>query len=146
MARINSRSKGQVGEREVADLLNAGVFRATGVYGDFKRNLQQTQDGGFDLCSEAFPFFAIEVKRVESLTPALVESYWAQAKRQATVTAGKALLPILIYRQNRRPWRVRTYGQLAWDAERSVVVEVSVEAFTLWFEAQIKRIHDRRTT
>lgn len=142
MSKINSRAKGQVGEREVADMLNSVVFRVTGELGDFKRNLQQTQDGGFDLCSEAFPFFAIEVKRVENLTPALIESYWSQAKRQA----GKALLPILIYRQNRRPWRIRTYGALAWDAQTSVVVEVSVEAFLAWFEGQIKRIHDRRTT
>lgn len=149
MAKINSRSKGQTGEREVADMLNAAVFRATGTYGDFKRNLQQTQDGGFDLFSELFPFFAFEVKRVENLTPGLLESFWQQALRQAgtpttmTSRGSGAYLPVLIYRRNRNPWRVRTYGALCWHGD-NIVVDVTVDDFTRWFEAQIKKVHEKR--
>lgn len=148
MSKINSRAKGQTGEREVADMLNGAVFRATGTYGDFKRNLQQTQDGGFDLFSEAFPFFAIEVKRVENITPAVLDKFWEQAKRQATafnpLTTGKALLPILLYRKNRADWRARTYGTIAWD-DTALVVDITGEALIAWFERQIRRIHEARS-
>ena len=149
MAKINSRAKGQTGEREVADMLNAAVFRATGVYGDFKRNLQQTQDGGFDLFSEAFPFFAFEVKRVENLTPGVLDGFWAQALRQSTATTtmtsrgSGSYLPVLIYRRNRNPWRVRTYGALCWDGD-NIVVDVTADDFMRWFEAQIRKVQEKR--
>lgn len=140
MTKINSRAKGQTGEREVADMLNAIVFKVTGVYGDFKRNLQQTQDGGFDLFSEKYPYFAIEVKRVEQLTPAVLDKFWEQARRQATRPGwGRALLPILIYRKNRSPWRVRTYGSMSWSKTVSVV-DVDETTFTWWFEEQIGKL------
>lgn len=144
---INARSKGQVGEREVADMLNSLVLQATGTLGDFKRNLMQTQDGGFDLVSFDYPYFAFEVKRVEALTPAVVDGFWAQAKRQATqanpVNPMRKMLPVLIYRKNRSPWRVRTYGTLAWSTDQ-FVVDVSIESFNLWFLGRIKAIHDKR--
>jgi hypothetical protein len=143
---LNSRTKGQTGEREIADLLNAIVFRATTRVGDFKRNLQQTQDGGFDLFSVEYPFFAVEVKRVEALTPAVVDGFWAQAKRQATKdTSRNALLPVLIYRKNRQPWRVRTYGSLVWSTEQ-IVVDVSWDAFAPWFQKQIETVNAKRNS
>lgn len=146
MAKINSRAKGQSGEREVADLLNAAIFRATGVYGDFKRNLEQTQDGGFDLNSVVYPFFAIEVKRVENLTPAVVEKFWKQAMRQSKLFAppGKYLLPILIYRKSRMDWRIRTLGRPMWADTVFCPVEISQADFIVWFEGQIKNIFERR--
>ena len=149
MTKINARAKGQTGEREVADMLNGAVFRATGVYGDFKRNLQQTQDGGFDLFSEVFPFFAFEVKRVEALTPGLLEKFWEQATRQATTATTmtsrgtSAYLPVLIYRRNRNPWRVRTYGSLVW-CTKSLVIDVSQADFLHWFEEQIRKVQEKR--
>lgn len=148
MAKINSRAKGQTGEREVADLLNGAIFRVTGVYGDFKRNLEQTQDGGFDLNSVMYPFFAIEVKRVENLTPAVVEKFWAQTTRQAKLFAppGKYLLPILIYRKSRMDWRIRTLGRPLWAQTTTCPVEIGQSDFLVWFEEQIKLIHQRRQT
>lgn len=149
MAKINSRAKGQTGEREVADMLNGAILRATGTWGDFKRNLQQTQDGGFDLFSELFPYFAFEVKRVENLTHGLLESFWQQALRQSTAvntmtSRGRAsYLPVLIYRRNRNPWRVRTYGTLCWEGA-PIVVDVTVDDFIAWFEHQIKKVQEKR--
>lgn len=144
---LNARTKGQVGEREAAELLNGLVFRATGKYGDFKRNLQQTQDGGFDLFSEEFPYFAFEIKRVEALTPATIDNFWAQAKRQAKkenpLNPTRNLLPVLMYRKNRSPWRVRTYGNITWS-KRQAVVDVSIEDFSDWFQEQIETIAAKR--
>ena len=146
MAKINSRAKGQTGEREVADMLNAAVFRATGVYGDFKRNLSQTQDGGFDLESEVYPFFAIEVKRVEAITNAVLEKFWEQTTRQASLFAppGKYLLPVLIYRKSRNPWRIRTIGRPMWADTTFCPIEISEPDFIVWFENQIKTVNEKR--
>lgn len=133
---LNARSKGQVGEREVADMLNAIIFTTTGTYGDFKRNLSQTQSGGYDLESATYPQFAIEVKRVETLA---IEAWWAQAKRQANAKQ----LPILIWRQSRKPWHIRTYGSVAWS-KTHCVVDISLEAFRAWFAEQIGFIYEAR--
>lgn len=143
MAKINSRAKGQTGEREVADMLNGVIFRATGAYGDFKRNLEQTQDGGFDLDSAIYPHFAIEVKRVEALSPAVIEKFWEQTTRQAKrfVAPGKYRLPILLYRKSRMDWRARTLGKLTWASDETpVCVEISQADFLLWFEGVIRNI------
>lgn len=144
---LNSRAKGQTGEREIADLLNGIIFRVTGTFGDFKRNLQQTQSGGFDLFSEMFPYFAIEVKRVENLTPAVIDNFWAQTTRQAKLFTpfnhGQALLPVLLYRKNRVAWRCRIQGKMVWD-DAIVVVDVTEQAFTAWFERQITKIIAKR--
>jgi hypothetical protein len=141
---ISSRDKGQNGERELADVLNTLIFGVTGVCGDFKRNLQQTQaGGGFDLWSVAYPYFAIEIKRVEAISPKVIDGFWAQALRQATqysvVNPTQNLLPILCYRQNRRPWRVRTYGNMIYSTTR-VVVDVSLEDFASWFAGHVATI------
>jgi hypothetical protein len=149
MSKLNSRAKGQTGEREVADMLNGAIYRATNQYGDFKRNLQQTQDGGFDLFSERFPYFAFEVKRVENLTPGLLDSFWQQALRQSTAVNAmtsrgpNAYLPVLIYRRNRNPWRVRTYGSICWNGS-NIVVDVAINDFITWFETQIRKIEEKR--
>lgn len=84
------RSKGQVGEREVAKKFKDDL----GV--DAKRNLQQTQNGGYDLAG--IPFFAVEVKRHETLS---IGTWWKQALKQ-----GQAMerMPLLIYRRNREQW------------------------------------------
>lgn len=84
------RSKGQVGEREVAKKFKDDL----GV--DAKRNLQQTQNGGYDLAG--IPFFAVEVKRHETLS---IGTWWKQALKQGQVMER---MPLLIYRRNREQW------------------------------------------
>ena len=54
-----SRQKGQRGEREVCQIL------AEHLGGEFKRNLMQTQEGGFDILG--LDEYAIEVKFQEKL-------------------------------------------------------------------------------
>jgi len=86
-----SRNKGQRGEREVCKLL------AEKLGGEFKRNLMQTAEGGYDVIG--LEGCALEVKRCETLS---INSWWDQAKEQAEVNAW----PVLFYRKSRQPWSV----------------------------------------
>lgn len=86
-----SRTKGQVGEREVCKLLG----EALGVSLD--RNLDQVRNGGCDIVYE---HFAIEVKRQEKLQ---IDKWWEQCVRQAKAIEKH---PILVFRRNRESWRV----------------------------------------
>ncbi len=106
MGRINSRNKGAGAEREFARLL----FDHLGVR--LVRNLDQTRAGGFDLLPdteqagpvvEVLRSLAIEVKRYASITPSDLERFWRQTLKQAGAI-GK--VPVLAYREDRRPWRV----------------------------------------
>lgn len=102
---MNIRQKGQDGEREICKALNS-VY--AGVCADlaldpyptlpFQRNQLQTAVGGSDIAN---PFgLCIEVKRQEALS---VETWWKQCQKSAEKEGG---LPILIYRQNRKSWKV----------------------------------------
>lgn len=86
-----SRNKGQRGEREVCKLL------AEKLGGEFKRNLMQTAEGGYDVIG--LEGCALEVKRCETLS---INSWWDQAKEQAEVNTW----PVLFYRKSRQPWSV----------------------------------------
>ena len=90
----NSKQKGSAGEREFLDKLS----QALGLPFTLKRNLTQTRGGGAD-CTE-LPQYSIEVKRCEQL---LITQWWAQATRQASARGN---LPVLAYRQSRRPWAI----------------------------------------
>ena len=92
---MNSRRKGHDGEREVAALLR----QALGI--EVARNLQQTRDGGHDI---EVAGFALEIKRASVVTEAKVARWWQQALDQAD-RAG--LTPVLVFRADRQPWRVR---------------------------------------
>lgn len=77
------------------------------------------------------PIISIEVKRNEKLN---VKGAWEQAVRQAD----GGLLPVLVYRYNREPWRVRTWGALThYDGSGAVVhyavSEVSLVDFLAYF-------------
>jgi len=86
-----SRQKGQRGEREICKLL------AEKLGGEYKRNLMQTQEGGYDVLG--LDGYAIEVKFQEKLQ---VEKWWKQTVEQASVER----LPVLFFRRSREPWRV----------------------------------------
>lgn len=134
---VNIRTKGQTGEREVATMLNdivAAVRRGLG-YPEleardlpFQRNQNQSAVGGDDLTN---PFgLAIEVKRQEVLS---VNTWWKQCLQSALRTDGRA---ILIYRQNRKAWRVCMTGMLHLNQDKSigpVRVEIELDVFKQWF-------------
>lgn len=46
-------------------------------------------------------------------------------------------LPILLYQQNRKPWRCVMGGCICGRAKTSAVVEVTAEAFLAWLEADL---------
>lgn len=77
------------------------------------------------------PIISIEVKRQEKLN---LPKAWEQTLRQAT----GGLLPVLVYRYNREPWRVRTYvGLTSADGTgrivQYVVAEVTLVDFLPYF-------------
>ncbi len=134
---INVRAKGQTGEREVATMLNDIVKQVRVKYGypvlndndlPFQRNQNQSAVGGDDLTN---PYgLAIEVKRQEGLS---VNTWWNQCLASALRSNGKA---ILIYRQNRKPWRVCMMGMLPVNDATyigPVRVEIDIETFKAWF-------------
>ena len=88
-----SRTKGKVGERELARLLSAltGYTVARRV-----RNLAGEDD------LQGLPGWSIECKRYATITPALVAGWWAQAQRQAQAIGQE---PVLFYRADKGAWR-----------------------------------------
>lgn len=86
-----SRQKGQRGEREVCKIL------AEKLGGKYKRNLSQTQDGGYDVLG--LDGWAIEVKFQETLS---IEKWWKQAVEQSS----EDKKPVLFFRKSRTDWRV----------------------------------------
>ena len=86
-----SRQKGQRGEREICKIL------AEKLGGEFKRNLMQTAEGGYDVLG--LDGWAIEVKFQETLS---IEKWWKQTVEQSSHTKK----PVLFFRKSRTDWRV----------------------------------------
>jgi hypothetical protein len=141
---INVRTKGQEGEREVAKMLNSIVsqvhqelnlpkYASQGEL--FQRNQNQSAVGGSDL-SCPMPL-EIEIKRQEALS---VNTWWKQCLASAECTGG---IPILIFRQNRKAWRVCMYANIPLHPEGSSCyaslgpcrVEIDIDTFKSWFRA-----------
>lgn len=91
MARA-SRIKGRTGEREVADAFEAAAWHVRGL-----------ESGGDWFCvhpaSKTGIGLHVETKRKERLRP----SEWV---KQAEQEAAPGAVPLVVYRQNREPWRV----------------------------------------
>ena len=134
---INIRSKGQNGEREIADKLNE-IYQQLLIENGipikdkrdlpFQRNQNQSAVGGSDLSN---PFLLeIEVKRQETLS---INSWWNQCLAAADRTGGE---PILIYRQNRKSWRVIMWSQLEPFSGEIMTVrsDISFDDFLLWIK------------
>lgn len=105
MTSINIRQKGANAERDLAIELNAIVNLVLKERGYpmpakpiIQRNQNQSAVGGSDL---TFPIpIALEVKRQEQLS---INTWWKQCEVAAKEFGG---VPILIYRQSRKPWTV----------------------------------------
>lgn len=137
-----SIQKGKRAEREVANMLNPILVRLVeSIQCDpvkLKRNLAQTQAGGFDL--EGLPWIAIEIKHHQQVS---LGSWWAQTCGQAGTDQGGAPIvgrkvrePVLIWKKHGGKWNVRMLGRLEIEPGRRlrVVVDVAMEAFLAWFE------------
>lgn len=135
-----SAAKGANGEREVlqafrdlmagieAELADKGFkFVARSEFATRKRLERGTSSR--DLGN--IPIISIEVKRNENLN---LKAAWEQAIRQAD----GGLLPVLVYRYNREPWRVRTWAALThYDGSGTpvyyAVSEVSLVDFLTYY-------------
>ena len=129
MKGAGAKAKGANGERELAALLiewAAGI----GLGLELKRNLEQTRGGGHDLVGLEDFGMAVECKRQEALA---LGSWWAQTIRQAE-KAG--CLPVLAWRQNRRPWRFRIR---AWvhPCHRQLDIDLEADEFRAWFQSTL---------
>lgn len=128
-----SRNKGKRAEREVIGLLNAICVE---VYSAHKldppllqRNLQQSDGGGFDITG--LEWLALEVKHAELLR---LPEWWKQTLAQC----GREQLPVLIYRQNRTPWRVRMFVHMHTGNElRCLPATVDMVEFLDWFRRRL---------
>jgi hypothetical protein len=137
---INSRSKGQRGEREVRDILQK-VMDEVGREMDLpfvpevKRNLMQSMEGGHDLVG--IPGLAVEVKFCETLQQ---EKWWDQAVVQGSRAGAD---PVLLYRKRNVKWRARLWGMLGIsdygheDCFIAHPVDVSMDEFLTWFEGHL---------
>lgn len=136
---IHVVNKGKEGEREVVRELNSMLARVlqsqewpSGVIEAaqkcIQRNQNQTAVGGCDL-SNTFGL-AIEIKRQEALS---IETWWKQCLAAAQRNNE---WPVLIYRQNHKPWKCITFVNIPLPGSRhtgNVRAEMSWEDFKAWF-------------
>jgi len=143
----NIRVKGQTGERQVQKLMNDVVIKVRAEQGlpvledrdlPFQRNQNQSAVGGSDLSN---PYgLEIEVKRQEALS---VGSWWKQCVASAARSGG---IPILIFKQNRKKWRVimeveikiAPPGRTLANGLTNIQAEISTDDFLIWWEAYLK--------
>lgn len=85
------RTKGQVGERELAKLIRENLHM------DCQRRIEQTRDSGHDL---DLMDYAIEVKRAKKMN---LNAWWKQTVENAT-TVG--MIPVLAYRIDNYQWQI----------------------------------------
>src|SRR5690349_15692057 len=128
---INVRQKGAEGERQVYKMLNSIIVEVMTSLAYpaeeiekaktmVQRNQNQSAVGGNDL-SNTFGM-SFEIKRQEQLA---IPEWWRQTCKAAEKNNE---LPVLMFRQNNRPWRIRTYGFLhapahggGWTSVQAVV-------------------------
>ncbi|MBL4904327.1 MAG: hypothetical protein JKY62_17015 [Desulfocapsa sp.] len=132
-------SKGKRGEQEVVRLLQPivdKVFEARGLEPvKLFRNKNQSALGGYDI--DGIDWLALEVKRQENLN---INSWWKQTVRQASMEQ----VPVLIYKQNHKKWKIQMFGYLDCDGKRvKTKVEISLEAFLVYFEVKMIMVLER---
>lgn len=138
MAGSMARTKGQNGEREVAAELNdiimdvmrkKGFPEATVESARYavQRNQNQSAVGGSDLTNTLG--LCIEIKRQEAIS---IPAWW----RQCVAAANRnSETPVLLYRQNRKPWRCVTWAYTLTPQRQlhGSMAEISWEDFLSWF-------------
>lgn len=135
-------NKGKEGEREVANILRTVIEKVieTENYDDetvstlrglVQRNQNQSAEGGGDI---NFMGISFEVKRQETLS---VNQWWKQC---TTSAARNGDVPILMYRQNRKPWNVVMMVSMYVTPTLHLATraEVDLPAFESWFYQWVK--------
>lgn len=137
---INIKTKGANGEREVAEELNLIIHT---VYAKLEmpmltvpmiqRNQNQSAVGGNDLTNVLG--LSIEIKRHETLS---IGAWWKQCCKSAERNDE---IPVLIFRQNYKAWRVILNTQLTVpDSSKHVIVrsEIDWDTFKYWFYLHVE--------
>ena len=140
---INIRQKGQSGEREVCDWLNAILLNVLDKLNKpapdkpvFQRNQNQSAVGGSDITN---PFgLCIEVKRQEQLN---LNEWWKQCCTASKEFGGR---PVVIFRQNgKRKWRILLGANLVYQcgqAYSTVRCEIAHEDFERFAHVWMSRL------
>lgn len=129
----NRLLKGKNGEREVCRLLRDIIESVcdrlliepnerTHWLDQIRRNLAQSENGGEDICAFGL---SIEIKRQEILN---LDKWWMQCDFNARKTNS---IPVLMYRQNRRKWRIMTTGYASYWEHKEILVDISYEDFKI---------------
>ena len=127
-------SKGKEGERQVCKLLQPVVNEVhTQLNPQYAapvltRNLNQARDAGYDL--NGLEGLCIEVKWQKNL---LLRNWWQQAVEQADAAGGE---PVLVYKTNHQPWRVRMYVHPGNGVWLPGVLEM--EDFLVWLRTYLR--------
>lgn len=121
MAGNSSRNKGITGEREIINILQPIVDNIYETLAPnlnkplLERNQNQTNKGGYDIIG--LDWLGIEIKRQETLQ---LDSWW----KQTVCACKKNELPVLIFRQSRKDWKVITIVDIC---VHSQIVETQVQ-------------------
>ena len=136
---INIRAKGANGEREISDALNYIVYSAMKEFGlppiinSIQRNQNQSAGGGGDLTGTMG--LSIEIKRQEALQ---INTWWKQCCASADRNNE---IPVLIYRQSRKPWYVviNSWLLLPNNAYIQSRCTIEYEQFKVFFTEYVRR-------
>ena len=119
---INSSNKGRTFEREICKILAenfGGEYRRVPMSGGFMgganrlRNKEVRQDAkdilsGDIICPDDFPF-SVECKHHKEIRWTELNKYWIKIKEEANKMKR---IPLLIYRENRKPIMVMSLGNI----------------------------------
>ena len=131
------RNKGARGEGEVIAFLQPIVDKVCEENGHPRFILRRNQDQRFaakqyDLIG--VPWVALEIKRVENQSG--IGGWW----KQTLAATSENQIPVLIYRQNYRQWKVRMRVQvLAVTTPILMTINVDIASFLIWFEQMLKQ-------
>lgn len=124
-----ARQKGARGEREAKQVLIEILAPLYARYQQdpprIERNLMQNRSGGYDLVG--LDWLALEVKRREKVE---LREWWEQTLRQTQ----EGQIPLLMWKQNYRPWRFRTR---LWAVRTgALTVDLDRENFEMWLRSE----------
>lgn len=131
---VNGRNKGANGEREAAKWLQ----QQFGLEHTPERNIEQyrhkkgsvnhfRKSTGHDLTG--FAPYCFEIKRCESLD---LRGWWRQAVNACTP---KYNIPVVMYRQNRQPWRFLISAKEL--GLRNGYIHLEAREFVMWIKLQM---------
>jgi Holliday junction resolvase len=126
----HSLNKGRNAEREVVNLLQPILDHAWSIARLEAPKLQRRGLGfsGQDIIG--LDWLALEIK---FHAKPHVDMWWKQCVEQAGRINGGMAEPVLCYKTNHKPWRVRMYGCAGQRVMRPCIVDISWEDFEWWF-------------